>query len=436
MRAGVATEGILVVDKPTGPTSHDMVAQVRRLVGVRRVGHCGTLDPLASGVLVVCIGRLTRLSEWLSGGDKEYESTFRLGGTSDTDDACGNVVVREPARHPTADDVAGALAGFRGVIEQVPPVHSAVKVGGVRSYERARRHQPVSLTARRVRIDRLEVIGYRYPDLSVRIACGRGTYIRSLARDLGSVLGCGAYVTSLRRCRVGTLGLEDAVSPALLGTAAGQGRLDELFVEPRRALQGILRAIDLDAVAARAFVHGRVVAIDEDAEGQERAVFTSSRLLGVGRVLAAAGQLQPVAVIGEVQGAELAAVGGQSLIGTVVRGDGRGRKLGFPTANLLLHGAEAPAVQGGVYAASVTWSGRCEALRAVVNIGTRPTFGAAATAAPEIAVEVHILEFEGNLYGERLSVVLGKYLRDERRFPSPEELVRQIGCDIERARCS
>lgn len=279
---GIGGGGILVVDKPTGPTSHDVVAQVRRALGVRRVGHCGTLDPLASGVLVVCVGSTTRLSDWLSRGEKVYEAEFWLGAYSDTDDAEGALRVVPDAPTPTSGAVDAACAAHQGWVEQVPPAHSAVKVDGVRSYRRARRNEPVSLTPRRVWIERLEVTRYEHPRLAVRVVCGKGTYIRSLARDLGADLGCGAYVAALQRLRVGALGLQDAVGlEALRQLVATDAPVP--FVDVRRALAGILEPLELDAVAAASFRHGSAVDVGLGTRGGECAVFAGERLLGVGR---------------------------------------------------------------------------------------------------------------------------------------------------------
>ena len=270
--------GVLVIDKPTGPTSHDIVARVRRVLGIRRVGHCGTLDPLATGVLVLCVGPMTRFSRWLTGQDKEYDACFRLGATSDTDDALGRIAVTSPVGPPARRDIEAAMEGFRGSIDQVPPDHSAVRVRGVRSYHRARRRQATGLTARPVRIDRFEVRGYDPPRLRVLVECSKGTYIRSLARDLGQALGCGGLVEQLRRLRVGTLTTRDAVTwPALQGKGLKDGLLDA-----RRALHGVLGFVEVDRGGAEAFSQGRPIPIE--ARQGERAVFHQAGFLGVGRV--------------------------------------------------------------------------------------------------------------------------------------------------------
>ena len=205
-----APDGLLVVDKPSGWTSHDVVGRVRRLAATRKVGHAGTLDPMATGVLVLGIGRATRLLGHLSLTDKEYDATIRLGVTTVTDDAEGDVLERCDAAG--IGDVTAAMATLTGDIEQVPSSVSAVKVDGVRSYARVRAGEDVELAARRVTVSRFELLERRADDLDVRVHCTSGTYVRALARDLGALLGVGAHLTVLRRTRVGPFGLDQARS--------------------------------------------------------------------------------------------------------------------------------------------------------------------------------------------------------------------------------
>jgi tRNA pseudouridine55 synthase len=203
-----APDGLLVVDKPSGWTSHDVVGRVRRLAQTRKVGHAGTLDPMATGVLVLGIGRATRLLGHLSLTDKSYDATIRLGVTTVTDDAEGDVLEQRDASH--VGDVAAAMAALTGDIEQVPSAVSAVKVDGVRSYARVRAGEDVQLAARRVTVSRFELVERRGEDLVVRVDCTSGTYVRALARDLGEALGVGAHLTALRRTRVGPFSIDDA----------------------------------------------------------------------------------------------------------------------------------------------------------------------------------------------------------------------------------
>ncbi len=205
----------MVVDKPGGWTSHDVVARMRRIAGTRKVGHAGTLDPMATGVLIIGIGRATRLLGHIAATDKSYDATIRLGQSTVTDDAEGDVVSSASAAEVDEDDIRTAVAGFVGDIDQVPSAVSAVKVGGVRSYARVRAGEEVNLPARRVTVASFDVLGVRRPaaeliDVDVAVTCSTGTYIRSLARDLGHTLDVGGHLTSLRRTRVGGFSLSAA----------------------------------------------------------------------------------------------------------------------------------------------------------------------------------------------------------------------------------
>jgi len=246
--------GFLVVDKPSGMTSHDVVARVRRALGVRRVGHAGTLDPQATGILVVGVGRATRLLRFLEATWKEYRAEVVFGVVTTTLDSEGEVVKQSDSSGLDAALVGEALGAFRGEVEQIPPMVSAVKVGGERLYRKARRGEEVDRPARRVVIDRLELESFT-PGSRARavlyVRCSKGTYVRSLAADLGAALGPGASLAALRRTRVGSFGLEDAVE---LG-AVDAGRLrpmEEAVAEyPRRTLE---------SAEATALLHGRPVA--------------------------------------------------------------------------------------------------------------------------------------------------------------------------------
>jgi tRNA pseudouridine55 synthase len=208
------TSGVVVVDKPAGITSHDVVAQVRRLAGTRKVGHAGTLDPMATGVLVVGVNRATRLLGHLLLTDKAYDATIRLGASTTTDDAEGEVLAETPAAHLDEDDIRTALDRFVGDIDQVPSSVSAIKVDGRRAYDRVRAGEEVELAARRVRIDEIDVLSLTrdagFTDVAVSVRCSTGTYIRSIARDLGAALDVGGHLISLRRTAVGPFGLDVA----------------------------------------------------------------------------------------------------------------------------------------------------------------------------------------------------------------------------------
>jgi len=236
--------GVLVVDKPAGLSSHDVVGRVRRLAGTRKVGHAGTLDPMATGVLVLGINRGTRLLHYLVGADKEYTATVRLGVSTTTDDAEGEVVSLTDARRVSEEQVRAAALRLTGEIDQVPSAVSAIKVGGRRAYARVRSGEDVTLAPRRVTVSRLDVLAVRptgeHVDVDVGVACSSGTYVRALARDLGSALRVGGHLTTLRRTRVGPFALDEArvlddleppVEPALLSLGEAATR----FL-PRRVL--------------------------------------------------------------------------------------------------------------------------------------------------------------------------------------------------------
>ncbi|HEY1586123.1 MAG TPA: tRNA pseudouridine(55) synthase TruB [Polyangia bacterium] len=204
--------GVVVVDKPGGITSFDVVAEVRRTLGERRVGHTGTLDPMATGVLPICVGEATKLVPFLMSGDKEYEAELRLGVTTDSLDATGTVTSETNAANVSRSDVERALSGFVGTLQQRPPMHSALRVGGQRLYELARRGIEVERTPRAVVVHSAALVSFEAPTARIVVRCGKGTYIRSLAADLGDVLGVGAHLTALRRTRVGPFDVAQAVA--------------------------------------------------------------------------------------------------------------------------------------------------------------------------------------------------------------------------------
>ena len=222
---GPALSGLLVVDKPLGWSSMDVVRHVRRAAGGAKTGHAGALDPLATGVVVCCLGRATRCVEQLMSLVKVYEAKMDLSAVTPTHDREGERSEVAVARPPSEQDVRDALAGFVGEIQQTPPAFSAVHVKGQRAYKLARRGEDVPLKARTVRIDALELQSYAWPIVSLRIVCGKGTYVRSIARDLGQTLGVGGYLVSLRRTSVGQYDLAMAVDEQRLEAPIGQSDL-------------------------------------------------------------------------------------------------------------------------------------------------------------------------------------------------------------------
>ena len=252
-----APDGLLVVDKPAGWTSHDVVARARRLARTRRVGHAGTLDPMATGVLVLGTGRATRLLGDLALSDKAYTATLRLGVTTVTDDAEGEALERRDASAVTDADLAAAVRALTGEIDQVPSSVSAVKVDGVRSYARVRAGEGVELAARRVRVSRFAVVARRGDDVDVEVEVSSGTYVRALARDLGTALGVGAHLTALRRTRVGPFGLDRAASLEALSDDAA---VDAAVVPLDAAVTAGFPRRDLTDEEAVALSHGKRLA--------------------------------------------------------------------------------------------------------------------------------------------------------------------------------
>ncbi len=245
--------GIFNIDKPAGMTSHDVVDAVRRLVRQRRVGHAGTLDPLATGVLVVCVGNATRLVEYMVGHDKEYRVTVRLGVETDTYDAEGTIVAQRPVPPLSVDHIETVLARFRGEIHQTPPRFSAIRRGGKRLYDLARAGVEVEAPTRRVSIYALDLEAWQPPDLTLRVVCSAGTYVRSLAHDIGRALGTGGHVIALRRLRSGPFRVEDAVPlDALLAADDWRGHL----LPPDAGLVDWPR-LDLAPAQAEDVRHGR-----------------------------------------------------------------------------------------------------------------------------------------------------------------------------------
>lgn len=281
--------GIVVVDKSAGMTSHDVVGRCRRIFGTRKVGHAGTLDPMATGVLVIGIERATKILGLISGTSKSYAATIRLGRTTATDDAEGEVVQDVSAAHVTGDAIEAGIAGLRGEISQRPSTVSAIKIGGKRAYQLAREGEEVELASRVVRIDRFEVLAIRrdgpFVDVDVDVDCSSGTYIRALARDLGAGLGVGGHLTALRRTRVGAYGLDHARTLDQLADQPSLSySLDEacLLAFPRRdittdqaedARHGRpLYAAGIDGIWAATDSEARVIALLEDRGARTKSV--------------------------------------------------------------------------------------------------------------------------------------------------------------------
>jgi len=291
-------DGLLLVDKPAGMTSHDVVGACRRICGTRKVGHAGTLDPMATGLLLVGVNRATKLLTFLVGCDKAYEATIRLGVATVTDDAEGEVTATADASGLTDARIALAVADLVGDIAQVPSAVSAIKVAGVRSYARVRGGEAVALAARQVRVSAFDVLTRRdgpgatrgpggdtpYVDLDVAVEVSSGTYVRALARDLGAALGVGGHLTALRRTRIGAFDVADAASPTELEQArrvAAPGTSGLPMLRPHQVTARVMPGRTFDAAAAGRLAHGVRPEADGSGDGLRAAYGPDGRLVAV-----------------------------------------------------------------------------------------------------------------------------------------------------------
>ena len=275
-------DGMIPVDKPVGPTSHDVVAWGRRGLSTRRVGHTGTLDPFASGLLLLCVGRATRLAEYITALDKTYETVVRLGISTDTHDHLGTVVAESDHwRSVSEEQIEAGLCDLRGAIGQVPPQFSAKKIGGEAMHRRARRGEHVELPPVSVTVHELTLVSFDPPELQLRLTCSSGTYVRSLARDLGEALGVGAHLTALRRTEIGQFTVEHSVDGTELRNGISPERVSECWISPAEALAH-LEAVDVSADDARQLAMGQWIETEATVqEGEPIAVREEGRLVAV-----------------------------------------------------------------------------------------------------------------------------------------------------------
>ena len=293
-----ARSGVLVVDKPAGASSFDMVALLRRRLGARRVGHAGTLDPAATGVLPLLIGEATKLVPYLADEDKEYVATIRFGVSTDTQDLTGRVLSTAEVPPLTRERLTAATRPFVGRIRQVPPMFSALHHQGRRLYELAREGVEVSREPRDVVIHDIVVEEVTDVTATLRIVCGRGTYMRALAADLGTTLGCGGAIERLVRTRVGVFDRELALPAAEIASATEESLWARVL--PPEAALGHLRAVHLGEAAATAFVHGQAIDLARAAdplEGCLRAHDEAGLLLGIGELVAGGRRLKPSRIL-------------------------------------------------------------------------------------------------------------------------------------------
>ncbi|HEX5604340.1 MAG TPA: tRNA pseudouridine(55) synthase TruB [Pyrinomonadaceae bacterium] len=305
-------DGVLVIDKPAGMTSHDVVAQTRRILHERRIGHTGTLDPFATGVLVILLGKATRLSQFMTGVDKEYEAIIRLGYSTDTGDRTGNPIPgpSTEVRNWTEPEIESALQTLRGNIDQTPPMYSAKKVDGKKLYELARRGETVERKPVRVCIHEFAAIRPEGQlikdnldgtfDFHTRVSCSSGTYVRTLAEDFGKRLYVGAHLAELRRTRVGDLRIEQAITLDELKIHFGEESIGEVLLPPGTALSW-LPSLHLSGEDVRRATHGREVnALERDwADGENVRIYNAGEeLIAIGRYNASARSVHPQVVLG------------------------------------------------------------------------------------------------------------------------------------------
>lgn len=251
-------EGVLIAHKEAGWTSHDVVAKVRKLLGESKVGHAGTLDPSATGVLPILVGRATRIAEYLMGWDKEYRAILRLGETTDTQDASGQVLTKNDQCHVGEDAIRMVVAQFRGAQRQLPPMYSAVKLGGQPLYKAARAGKIIDRVERSVTIHKLEVVAVNGRDVTLRIVCSKGTYVRTLCADIGQSLGVGGHLYELERRRVGPLSINQALTIDQIAGHLAMGTLQHHFLSLDHLLSQ-LPAVVVNAEQAQRVVHGNPV---------------------------------------------------------------------------------------------------------------------------------------------------------------------------------
>jgi tRNA pseudouridine55 synthase len=286
-----AISGVLVVDKPIGLTSHDVVQVIRKGTNIRRAGHTGTLDPRASGVLVVLVGPAVRLSEYVSASDKRYQAVVSLGTSTDTYDAEGKVMSTAPV-NITEEQFETALKTFVGEIEQVPPPFSAVKVKGRKAYEMAREGEEVDLAPRKIQVYSLELLEWATPEAVIDVYCSSGTYVRSLAHDLGELLGCGAHLVGLRRTKSGRFTLRDAVPLRKLREAFEDGTWYQYLIPAAEALAD-WPSVELTHEQVESIRHGHRIPADPAKGNLARGISEQGELVALLEYDPASGEWQP-----------------------------------------------------------------------------------------------------------------------------------------------
>ena len=414
-------EGVICVLKPPGMSSSDAVTDIRRVFGEKRVGHTGTLDPAAAGVLPVCIGRATRLFDFLVDKKKEYIAEIVFGKSTDTEDATGTVT-KVSERTVSEDEIRNALPGFLGETEQVPPMYSALNVNGVKLYKLARRGEVTEAPEakrRNINIYELELLRRTGENrFLIRIVCSKGTYIRTLCKDIGLSIGCPAYMGFLLRTKSGAFTLEESYSIAELAEMGKEGTLKDAVIPMDRAIEHI-RALRLNGLKPKQedlLIHGAAIKYPFEKEKTPMRVYIRDEFMGLGEVRH--GELRITVWLGD----EALQIKGMKVTGKVVPHNMIGRSMGFPTANI--EGYDKKQIPPeGVYAVIAQVGD--EKYPAVTSIGCNPTIGGDC-----LTVETHIIGFSEDIYGRMLTVRFIKKLRDMIKFNSLDELRDRIELDI------
>ena len=416
----VKTEGVICILKPPGMSSSDAVTDVRRVFDEKRVGHTGTLDPAAAGVLPICIGRATRLFDFLVDKRKEYIAELVFGLSTDTEDATGAVIERS-GRLVSEEELSAVLPRFTGDIEQTPPIYSALNVGGVKLYKLARSgelKEALEEKRRVITVYELELMRKTGENrFLIRIVCSKGTYIRTLCKDIGAAVGVPAYMGFLLRTKSGAFTLEDSYSIAELAEMKERGGLQAAVIPMDRAIEHIPK-LEISGISKKnenLLIHGAAIKCADPREGTPLRVYLMGEFMGLGEIRK--GELRITVWLGD----EAHQIKGMKLSGVVGEHNHIGGKIGFPTANLSGYDKRQLPSEG-VYATVAELGGK--RYEAVTSIGSNPTVGG-----KSVTVETHMLDYGGNCYGMPMTVVFVKRLRGMVKFDSVEELKAQISKD-------
>ena len=420
----IKTEGVICILKPPGMSSSDAVTDVRRIFDEKRVGHTGTLDPAAAGVLPVCIGRAARLFDFLVDKQKEYIAEIAFGCSTDTEDATGTVLETSD-RIVSERELEAALPSFIGEIEQIPPMYSALSINGEKLYKLARRGElteSLEEKKRTVTIFGLELVRRTGENrFLIRIVCSKGTYIRTLCKDIGEAVGCPAHMAFLLRTRSGAFTLEGSYSIAELKEMKETGTLGSAVIPTEEAIPHIEKLM-ISGISKRnenLLVHGSAIKCSDPREDVPLRVYLCGEFLGIGMIKR--GELRITVWLGD----EALQIKGMKISGKVIRHNGIGRTIGFPTANLGGYDRRQLPSEG-VYATVAELEGR--KWPSVTSIGRNPTVGGR-----ELTVETHIMDYSGDCEGKPMTVIFVKKLRGMIKFDSLDALKEQIEKDTLRA---